>query len=109
MVFAIPNLLAVNAALKQLKTGGKLTKLGMGLIGETFKILSEKLVTRTGMKRYVAGVIAGMVNQIVKTIFDISIGGIIIFALKRIFKTEKRKEKKYRYFGPVENIEYIIF
>lgn len=78
LVLVIPNLLVINAALRQLKAGGKLVNIGMGLIMETFR-------------------------------FDISIGGVIVFALKRIFKTEKREEKKCRYFGPAEDIEYIIF
>ncbi len=51
-----------------------------------------------------------MIANSILTIFDTSVGGIAVKVLKKyFFKTYKKKQKKYLYWGPITKVEYINF
>lgn len=66
--------------------------------------------TRLGLSWTLARAISGMIANSILTIFDTSVGGIAVKVLKKyFFKTYKKKQKKYLYWGPITKVEYINF
>lgn len=106
-ILAIPGLGEINSYLKY----RKMLKVHNLFNGHKIKmgVTITNYLTHFGVARSLAKSLSGTIINGILTIFDTSVGGIAVSVLKRFFKTYKKKEKKYIYWGPKVKIEYMNF
>lgn len=108
VLLLVPGVNSINRLLKQFKRG-KWTATEMGGFKKTFTVVTEKVVSRIGLKITIAKRIVGLVNSALLILTGLSIGSLVVWGLKRIFRTEIRYERMFGWFGPKKNYEYMIF
>ncbi len=108
ILHAIPAYKSLNA-LKKAKKAGKFATGYLSLATEVFEVGVVKLVDRLGLKKAVRSVIVTFLVDSVLTLLNKDFGDVVVWALKKFFKTEKRKEKQFYFWGKKKTYEYIVF
>lgn len=108
LIVSIPGLYAINNLIKQ----GKKVQVHKLLNGKKIVLGVElkKYFSRWGLKVALATTVASVIVNTLLGAFNSSVGTIVVWGLKKyFFKSYTIKAKKYIYWGPKVNVEYINF